>query len=81
MHDLGYLISALSTLIGTLYVAYQAWGKNKRDTRNDTIREMRSEREEQKANTEMYRKRWLEAEKRNDELREELEKLRKENKK
>lgn len=77
MHDLGYLASSLGTLIGTLILAYQAWGKNKRNTTQDEIRELKSERDEQKANAELYRKRWLEAEKGNDELKRKNDYLRK----
>lgn len=77
MHDLGYLVSSLGTLIGTLILAYQAWGKTKRNTTQDEIRELKSERDEQKANAELYHQRWLKAEAGNDELRKKIDYLRK----
>ena len=63
MHDLATLIVAITGLLGAAISAYQAFAKHKKDT----ISEL-------KADCEMYRQRWLAAEKLNEELKKELEK-------
>lgn len=66
MHDLAYLIVAITGLIGTLTAAYNAFIKSKQKTHD-----------EEKQDAELYRRRWLDAEKGNDELRKEVKNLRK----
>jgi hypothetical protein len=63
VHDLATLIVAITGLLGAAISAYQAFAKHKKDT----ISEL-------KADCEMYRQRWLAAEKLNEELKKELEK-------
>lgn len=66
MHDLAYLIVAIAGLIGALTTAYKAFTKSKTN---------KEDKEEQDA--ELYRTRWLNAEKGNDRLRREVDRLRK----
>jgi hypothetical protein len=63
VHDLATLIVAITGLLGAAISAYQAFAKHKKDTISDL-----------KADCEMYRQRWLAAEKLNEELKKELEK-------
>lgn len=63
MHDLATLIVTITGLLGAALSAYQAFDKHKKDT----ISEL-------KADCEMYRQRWLAAEKRNEYLRKKLDK-------
>jgi hypothetical protein len=62
VHDLATIIVAITGLLGAAISAYQAFAKHKKDT----ISEL-------KADCEMYRQRWLAAEKRNEYLRKKLD--------
>lgn len=62
MHEIATVIVAITGLLGAAISAYQAFAKHKKDT----ISEL-------KADCEMYRQRWLAAEKRNEELKKELD--------
>lgn len=63
MHEIATVIVAITGLLGAIGGAYQAFVKHKKDTINEL-----------KADSEMYRDRWLAAEKRNEELKKRLDK-------
>lgn len=63
MHDIATIIVAITGLLGAIGGAYQAFNRHTKSTV-----------EELKADSEMYRKRWLTAEKKNEELRKKIDK-------
>lgn len=62
MHDMGTIIVAITGLLGAITGAYQVFNKHKKSTIDEL-----------KADSEMYRQRWLAAEKRNEELKRKLD--------
>lgn len=67
--DLNGLLVALGGLIGTLVAGYKAFGSSKKQR----FIELEKTVKELKEDTEIYRKRWLQAEEANDQLRKELD--------
>lgn len=63
MHEIATIIVAITGLLGAITGAYQVFNKHKKSTIDEL-----------KADSEMYRKRWLAAERRNEELRKKLDK-------
>lgn len=69
MHDMGTIIVAITGLLGAITGAYQVFNKHKKSTIDEL-----------KADSEMYRKRWLKAEQKCDKLEKELDKYNAEHK-
>lgn len=61
------IIGALGTFLGVLITAYSAYHKNKRDTFQDIVEELKSERDD-------YKKQVKHLQEENEKLREELRK-------
>lgn len=77
MHNLTSLISAISALILAVTAAYKAFT----NIQEKNHKEQDKKHKEDQHDMELYRHRWLEAEKGNDELKKEIKNLeRKENK-
>ena len=75
MHDWGTIITALGTLIGTLSVAYNTFCNNRKDTFAQTINELKSEIDQKQKDAEIYRGKWLDAERGNEDLRKKITRL------
>lgn len=76
MHnDWGAILTAIGTVLGSWSVIYNTFCNHKKDTFSQTISELRSEIEQKQKDAEIYREKWLNAEKGNDELRRKINRL------
>ena len=72
---IGYLITAIGGLISAITLFYKAFSSSKQNTLTSMLAEKDSEIRQKAEDMELYRKRWLEVEKKNDRLKKKLEEL------
>lgn len=71
---IGYIITAVGGLISAITLFYKAFSSNKQSSLASLIAEKDKELSQKSQDAELYRKRWLKAEKENDRLRKEISK-------
>lgn len=71
---IGYIITAVGGLISATTLFYKAFSSNKQSSLASLIAEKDKELSQKSQDAELYRKRWLKAEKENDRLRKEISK-------
>lgn len=72
---IGYLITAVGGLISAITLFYKAFSSSKQNTLTSMLAEKDSEIRQKAEDMELYRKRWLKVEKKNDRLKKKLEEL------
>ena len=72
---IGYLITAVGGLISAITLFYKAFSSSKQNTLTSMLAEKDNEIRQKAEDMELYRKRWLEVEKKNDRLKKKLEEL------
>ena len=72
---IGYLITAIGGLISAITLFYKAFSSNKQNTLTNMLAEKDREIKQKAEDMELYRKRWLKVEKKNDRLKKKLEEL------
>ena len=72
---IGYLITAVGGLISAVTLFYKAFSSSKQNTLTSMLAEKDSEIRQKAEDMELYRQRWLKAEKENDRLKKKLEEL------
>lgn len=74
IHFLPNLLTSIGTLIGAIVILYKAYGTSHKNNFSELNQEVKQKEED----AEIYRARWIKAEQANDELRKQIDRLRKE---
>lgn len=74
MNGIGYIITAIGGVISAITLFYKAFSSSKQESFTSLIAQKDKEIEQKAQDAELYRKRWLKAEKENDKLKKELNK-------